>query len=443
LLALLAAALFILLNGFFVAAEFAFVKVRATQLDASVERGDKSGIAAKVVIGRLDRYLSVTQFGITLASLGLGWLGEPALESIIDGLVGKYVQIEGHEAIHFAIVGVSFTLLTFSHVLFGELVPKLIAIQRSAAMALSSALPLRFLYFAFWPFLFVLEHSSRIVLRVMGLKPDAASEGSLSADEIVGILAANTALGPGGKEMGQIVERVMRFAQRNARSAMVPRVDVVAIPVEASGAEAITAVRTHQFSRMVLTRGRSLDEVVGYLYTKDLLFNPGAERLPNVSVLRREILFVPESQSLVNVMRDMQKENTPIAVVVDEYGGTSGIVTLEDILEEIVGDIRDEFDEEPARITALPGEEKAWEVDGRTLMEELRSLGVPVSEDDAAEPVGAVVLDRLGRLARLGDRVPLTRGAVAEVVVLHRRRVARVRVRLVPASEAPPASPSR
>jgi CBS domain containing-hemolysin-like protein len=336
------------------------------------------------------------------------------------------------------VLAVAFVVLTFTHVLLGELVPKLIAIQRSEATAIFVATPVRFIYVAFRPLLYVLEVATGFILTAMGLSADVASEGKLSEAEILGILAASTASSPRGKEQNALVERVIRFAQRTARHAMVPRVDVASLPIGATGAEAFAYVKRQQFSRIVLTKALSLDEVLGYLYAKDFWLDPEAQNAPDLSRMRRDALFVPEMQAAIDVLRQMQREQTPIAIVVDEYGGTSGIVTMEDLLEEIVGEIKDEFDEEPAKVVRVPNE-RAWDVDGRATMEELRPLGVVVAEEEAAEPVGAMVLARLGRPARLRDTVAFGE-ASAEVTLISRRRVTRVRVR--PVAPAPePSSP--
>jgi CBS domain containing-hemolysin-like protein len=423
------AALCIALNGFFVAAEFALVKVRATQLRSRARKGDKKAILAESIVGRLDRYLSVTQFGITLASLGLGWIGEPALSGLLDSGEVAVTGAPASRGVHIGLDLVAFGILTFGHVLLGELVPKLVAIQRSEATALAAAIPLRIVYVTFLPFLWLLERASRLVLRLMGMSAEAANlEGRFSQDEILAILAASAARSPRGKSTTELFERVMRFSQRAARHSMVPRVDVVSLPLQTSGKEAHDFVRTHQFSRVVLTNGRSLDEVAGYLYAKDFLLHSGADELADLSALRRDILFVPEVQSGVDVLREMQRKQIPIAVVVDEYGGTSGILTMEDLLEEIVGEIRDEFDEEPQKIVKVPGTEGAWEVDGRATLEELRTIGVQVPDTELGEPVGAFVVELLGRLPRAGDRVELGRGASAVVTAISRRRVTRVRV---------------
>ena len=438
---LLVAAFCVALNGFFVAAEFAVVKVRATQLRMRARKGDKRAIIAESVVHRLDRYLSVTQFGITLASLGLGWIGEPALSALLDHAEVALTGAPASRGVHVAVDAFAFGILTFGHILLGELVPKLVAIQRTEATALLAAPALRIVYVTFLPFLWLLEKASALVLRMMGMSANLASlEGRFSQDEILAILAASAVRSPRGKSTAELFERVMRFSQRAARHSMVPRVDVVSLPLQTPGREAHDFVRTHQFSRIVLTNGRSLDDVAGYLYAKDFLLHPGADSLLDLSALRRDILFVPEVQSGVDVLRDMQRKQIPIAVVVDEYGGTSGILTMEDLLEEIVGEIRDEFDEEPQRVVKVPGVEGAWEVDGRAAMEEMRAIGVTVPDSELGEQVGAFVVELLGRLPRAGDKVEFARGATAEVTALSRRRVTRVRVVIRREPEGAPVS---
>jgi CBS domain containing-hemolysin-like protein len=322
-------------------------------------------------------------------------------------------------------------------VLFGELVPKLVAIQRSEEVALGSARLLQLVYVAFQPLLWVLEKATRVILRGMGLSADAASEGSLSEEELIGILAASAARSPGGKSRADLFERVAHFSGRTARHAMVPRVDVFTLPVNTTGEEASRQLRTHQYSRVVLTKDRSVDEVAGYLYAKDFLLHPSNFKLASLEGVKREILFVPETQSLLDVLRDMQKSQVPIAVVVDEYGGTSGIVTMEDLLEEIVGEIRDELDVEAARVIKVAGDDTAWDVDARATMDELSVLGIHIEDEEAAENVGVIVLNRLGRIPRIGDKVELGLDASAEITSVSRRRILRVRIRvhLAPKSE--------
>jgi CBS domain containing-hemolysin-like protein len=439
---LLVAALCIVLNGFFVAAEFAIVKVRATELHSRARKGDRKAIIAESIVKRLDRYLSVTQFGITLSSLGLGWIGEPAVAAALDHAALGITGARATRGIHVVIDILAFGLLTFGHVLLGELVPKLVAIQRSQATALAAAIPLRIIYVAFQPLLWLLERASHLVLRAMGLSSNVTNlEGRFSQDEILAILAASAARSPHGKSIAELLERVVRLSQRAARHSMVPRVDVVSLPIQTSGRDAKAFERVHQYSRLVLTDGSSLDDIAGYLYEKDFLLHPDVDSLRDLRPLRRNVLFVPEVQGGVDVLREMQRKHIPIAIVVDEFGGTSGIVTMEDLLEEIVGEIRDEFDEEPQKVVAVPGVASTWDVDGRASMEDLRAVGVQAHEGDLGEPVGAFVVERLGRLPRAGDKVDLGRGVTAEVTAISRRRVTRVRIVVSEPTDDPPGDP--
>ena len=429
-LGLLAAAAFIALNGFFVAAEFALVKLRATYQGRAVAPDDMVGQA----VAKIDRYLSVTQLGITLASLGLGWIGEPTIAHLGEDLFLRVAKRPAGETAETVIVVISFALLTYGHVVLGELVPKLIAIQRSQAVAKVAVWPLRIAFYAMWPGLWLLETSSRVILARLGIHMDAHAEARLSEEEIVGILALHVAQGHGADAKQDIVRRMMRFSQRKAKQAMVPRVDVHSLPISASGKEALEFFRQHQFSRVPLSKGPELDEVVGYVYGKDFFSEPSNVDLASLESLRRDVLFVPESQELVNVLRAMQKSQTPLAMVVDEYGGAEGLLTMEDLLEEIVGEIRDELDEETQRI-----EKKGdvWEVDGGVLLDELHVIGLSLGDHGPATTMGGAVLTKLGRLPRLGDFAILGE-ARAEVIAIARRRIQRVRVSPVPkpASEA-------
>ena len=223
---------------------------------------------------------------------------------------------------------------------------------------------------------------------------------------------------------------MLRFYQRNARHAMVPRVDIVYVPMTMAIADATEQFRQHGYSRLLVTKERSLDDVVGYFYVKDLLDREAASAT-DVSALMRNVIFVTESANLVEVMRDMQRKGLPIAVVVDEYGGTSGLVTMEDLLEEIVGEIRDELDEEPARITKVAD---GWDVDGRATMEEAgKATGAHL--DEGAEQIGVVMLKRIARVPRVGDKVQLGGELTAEVTGLHRRRI--TKLKLVRRAEPP------
>jgi CBS domain containing-hemolysin-like protein len=423
LLGVLAILLFVALNGFFVAAEFALVKLRATY------QGGKEPAADDLVgqaVSKIDRYLSVTQLGITLASLGLGWIGEPAIAVQVRRAV---VGVIGHEpgpGLETGIFAVSFAILTFAHVLLGELVPKLVAIQRSAAVAAFSVWPLRISYYLLWPGLFLLESSSRAILGRLGLTLHEGGEAAMSEEEIIGILAVHVARGHSAADKQELVKRMIRFSQRTAKQAMVPRVDVLYVPIDIPGASALEFLRAHEYSRVPLSKGEELDEVVGYLYWKDFLRDARNVKLPSLLPLRRDVLFVPETQGLVDVLRKMQKEQTPFAMVVDEYGGVSGLITMEDLLEEIVGEIKDELDEEALRVEKRG--EDTWEVDAGVQLDELEHHGIGLGEHEVNATVGGAVQKALGHIPRVGDRGDLGDGVKFEVLLVVKRRVLRVRL---------------
>lgn len=423
-LALFFALVFILLNGFFVAAEFSLVKLRATyQRRPGVD--DPVGQAVE----KIDRYLSVTQLGITLASLGLGWLGEPAIGRQLRRL---FVATMGREPGHTAetvVVVVAFTLLTFGHVLLGELLPKLVAIQRSHTVARLSVWPLRLVFYGAYPVLWLLEASSRALLALLGLRLDHHAEAKLSEGEVLGILAAHVAHGEGASDKQDLVRRLLRFSTRTTKLAMVSRVDIAFLPVTASGRQAYEALRQTEFSRLPLSKGEDLDEVVGYLYVKDFYRDPKHLELTKLESLSRPVMFVAETQSLVAVLREMQRAQAPFALVVDEFGGVSGLVTIEDILEEIVGEIRDELDVEGQRM--VRGKDGAWDVDAAVLLDELRAEAeadhLDLGAHAEAQSFASAVVEALGRVPRVGDTVTVGRSRI-RVTTMARRRICRVRV---------------
>jgi CBS domain containing-hemolysin-like protein len=429
------------MNAFFVAAEFALVKIHATQLETRARKGDRRAVAALAVVGRLDRFLSVTQFGITVASLGLGWIGEPAVGRFADNVSMRLTGAALGPTGHIVVDVLGLTLLTFFHLLLGELVPKFVAIQYSEGTVLRSARLLQLVDTVFRPLLWFLEHAQNAVLRLIGIDPMKANEGTMSEEEIIGILAATAGRSESGRDKRKIVERVLRFAGRPVKQLMVPRVDVFALPIDTPGAAAIELLRAHGFSRIPLEESTP-DEVVGYLYAKDLLFEHEGHRRKTLRGLERPAHFVPESRDGLSVLRDMQRTRTPLAIVIDEYGGTSVIVTLEDLVEEIVGEIKDELDVEPDAVVMRSTNPATWEVEANATMEDLRDAGVPLDDAATGEHVGKIVVDRLGHLPHVGDVAMIADGVLAEVIATSRRRVRRILVRVTPEEEAAEGEPA-
>jgi CBS domain containing-hemolysin-like protein len=428
-LKLLVAALCVLANGFFVAAEFGLVKVRVTQLMTRAKKGEARAERALAIVRRLDTYLSALQLGITLTSLALGWIGEPAVADLLRAPL-RWAGVSSDAIVHAVSFTAAFALITTLHIVVGEQAPKMLAIERAESVSMSVARPVRVFFVVMYPFLWVLTWLSRVTLRALGLSKPRLAEASLSAEEIRVIVAG----GQIEATKRELIERVMQGTDRPVRAVMVPRVDMVTVSLKDPADRVMAVARTNGYSRIPVMQAHDPDKVVGYLYMKDLLLGDG---LPagGVEALRRDILFVPESRKVADALRDFQRTRIPIAIVVDEYGGTSGLITVEDILEEIVGELQDELDAEPPRIVAR--EDGSVVVDGMVPVGELGTHGVEAEGVEAHETVAGLVVERLGRLARPGDTVRL--GAF-EVTVedVRRRRVTRVRLTRRPVSVSPP-----
>jgi CBS domain containing-hemolysin-like protein len=431
-LALFAALVCVLANGFFVAAEFALVKIRPTSLEARAALGDRNATLGLQAIHNLDAYLGATQLGITLASLALGWLGEPALSAILEPVLVKVGLPES--AVHPIGLAFAFAVITLLHIVMGELAPKSLAIQYSDQVVLVTARAMHAFYRVAYPFLVVLNGSANMLLRLFGLGPPDHAAGAPSSEELRLIVQSSFRAGGLDGTQRDLLERVLRGSGRTVRAIMVPRVDMSVLSIEADLSATEARMRREAYSRYPLSENNDPDRIVGYLYAKDVWTAPHPQR-GRIAQLRRDILFVPESRTVAEMLEDFRTSHTPIAIVVDEYGGTSGLVTLEDCVEEIVGDIRDETDDEPVRTLIRP--DGSVVVDGSSPFADLEVEELRELVEDSDETVGAFVIEKLGRLPKPGDRVRIGEyEAVVEVV--RRRRVSRVVFRV---AEKPPSSP--
>ena len=431
-LALLVTAIFILLNGFFVAAEFSLVKLRATQLERIAHRDDPAARTLVDICQHLDRFLSATQLGITLASLGLGWIGEPAIAAVFEGAAAR-LGFRASPALHSVAFVVGFSLLTASHIIFGELAPKLLAISHAERFSLAVARPLRWFYWATWPALMAINGGASLLLRAVGHAGMRDAEGALSEEEILGLMTQAYAKGRLSQQKRQLLERMARFVEGTARGIMVPRLDVTWLDVDMPVDAAIARMRASGFTRYPLVEGGDLDRVAGYVHFKDVIQD--SKTPASLWMVLREILVVPESKGLFDLMREMQSKQQPMALVVDEFGGTSGVLTLEDVLEEIVGEIRDEHDKEHDSPTLETRADGVVVAAGRVTLNDLESRGVNLGAADAETLAGAVV-ERLGRLARAGDVVVFDHWE-ARIDQVRRRRVERVILKPRPSSQRP------
>ena len=414
------AALLVVLNAFFVAAEFALVKVRSTRVQELVREGVRGSTAVQSALQNIDGYLSATQLGITLASLALGWIGEPAFAVLLTPLLGA-IGIWSEAVVHSIAIVIAFAVITFLHIVLGELAPKFLAINRPEEVSLVVSPVLRLFYRFFSPALWFLRTSSNRILRLMNIVPTSETELSHSEEELRLLLAESHRTGGLSASKRKLLENVFDYTRRSAKHIMVPRAEIVYLSLARPVAENLDTIRQSQHTRYPLCDG-DIDHVVGMIHSKDLFQTTGLDASSDLLRVKRDILFVPESRPLELLQRDFQQRRLHMAIVVDEYGGTSGLVTLEDILEEIVGEIQDEFDTEAPRMQATAD---GYVVDGLVLLEEIAErLGIELPEGESAT-LGGYVIARLGRIAKIGDLVDLD-GFRAKVIEMKGRRVSKL-----------------
>jgi CBS domain containing-hemolysin-like protein len=422
---LLAIVVLLLFNGFFVAAEFALVRSRRTRLDAMARGGDAKARLALRASGNLPRLLSASQLGITLASLALGWVAESTLGEVLAGWFGSLpFAIEQSLRVSFGAI-VALASVTYLHVVFGELAPRAVALNHPEHFARWLAPPLMVFAWLVTPFIAVLNRSSQAVLKVFGQRGDMLEEPVHSPDELRLIVEQSQEGGAIPAQDADLIEGVFEFSEKNAREVMTPRTDVVAMPIDATLDEALAIVEENAFSRYP-AYDDSIDHIVGLVLAKDLL---RVLRSPpqdfTVESIMRPVHVVPGSREVEEVLADFKRLKEHMAVVLDEYGGTAGIVTMEDLLEEIVGEILDEYDE-PAPPEA-PNAEGETLVPGSLHIGELNErFGLTVPHEDYTT-IGGFVFGSLGRLPVVGDRVSAS-GAVFTVREMDGRRIETVAV---------------
>jgi CBS domain containing-hemolysin-like protein len=403
----LAALLLVGLNALFVAAEFSLVKIRATQVDRLVEEGRRSAGLVKEATGRLDAYLAVCQLGITISSLGLGALGEPAIAALIEPLL-EPLGIQGG-TLHFVAFVIGFSIISFLHVVFGELAPKTVAIQSAEGTSLLVAPFMKFFYYLLLPGTVVFNGTANAFTRLLGYPPASESNETHSEDEIRTLVTQSARQGMLERDEEGMISAVFELNDKTAREIMVPRPDVVAIPEDASLEELVSVAAAGRYSRYPVHQGDSPDRIVGAVHVKDVLRAVGSDGATDTSEtardLMREVLTIPENRHIDEILEDLRRQDLQMAVVIDEWGSFEGLFTLEDIIEEIVGEIWDEFDEEGPVVREL--EDGSYRTDGRTSIGEVnRALGTDFESQDF-ETVGGLVLGHLGRVPEEGDEVRL------------------------------------
>ena len=336
--------LLVLLNGFFVAAEFSIVKVRASQLEIKLLKGNRFAVLTKHIVSHLDGYLAATQLGITLASLGLGWIGEPVVSVIIIKTMHFVGITISPELAHNIALPIAFAFISILHIVFGELAPKSIAIQRSEKTALAIAYPLQFFYVVFKPFVWMLNGIANVLLKIIGIAPVHGSEVH-SSEELKYLVKERRESGIINESDYKIIRNAFDFPDRTIRQVMVPRTDVVAIDVNNFTEAFFETIIAEGYSRIPCYEN-SLDNVIGLIHIKDLLVKERSGKPVIINEIMRPVMMVSGSQTIGQLLKTLQIKHQQMAIVVDEYGGTKGIITMEDILEEIVGEIQDEYDNE-------------------------------------------------------------------------------------------------
>src|SRR5947209_1894575 len=398
---LAAIAALVALNAFFVACEFSVVKVRTTQLDALLEEGNLRAVFAKHIRGHLDAYLSATQLGITLASLGLGWIGEQFLARLLEPAF-VLANIHSHTLVSTISITLAFLGITFLHIVFGELAPKYIAIGNPLSVSLALARPLGAFYILFKPAIWVLNKSSNFFLqKLLRIKPVAGSELAHSEEELRLILDESEKSDEVSELGRDLLVNALDLRQRVVRDIMTPRGEVVFLDLEESFEVNVKRAIESRHTRFPLCRGH-LDNAVGLIHIKELM-PMMRDPHPELMRIKREMIPVPEMMSLEKLLNLFLTKHAHLALVVDEYGGTVGMVTLENVLEEIVGDIQDEFDTEKAEFRKI--NENEFTVAGSLGLYELRDLAGLELESADVSTIGGYVTHLLGHLPKQGEQV--------------------------------------
>jgi CBS domain containing-hemolysin-like protein len=426
-------ALLVLGNGFFVASEFALVAVRKSRIEALAEDGDPAARRLLGMLNNLNEYVSATQLGITLFSLGLGWVGEPAVAATIEPLFVWLGDVTGLEflrsgaLLHTISFAIAFSIITFLHIVFGELAPKTAALALAERVSFFVAIPLQVFYRAFKYPIRLLDWAGTRTARAFGLNPAGEHGASYSEDEIRKLIRASQEKGILNVEEQRILDQVFEFSDTTVREAMIPRTEIVAIPVKSTLDEILDKFAESGYSRLPVYRG-SLDDIAGFIHSKDVLAL--AKHPPEVFKIEKILKkphFVVDTARLEDVLRQMQEEKFHFGFVVDEHGGVEGIITLEDLLEEIVGDISDEHDEE---VNEQIDEQKdgSYILDGALAVRDLNKrlgLNIPVSE--AYTTIAGFLMSEAGQILNEGQSVPFN-GHTFLVEEVDRRRIKKVRL---------------
>jgi CBS domain containing-hemolysin-like protein len=393
----------VLLNGFFVAAEFAIVKVRASQVELKAKTGNQTAKTAKHIINHLDAYLSATQLGITLASLGLGWIGESVVSKIIIGTFDLFNLHIDPVLAHQISFPAAFVLITILHIVFGELAPKSIAIQRPVSTTFAIAIPLNIFYYVFRPFIWILNGLANSILKRIGISPIHGHEIH-SSEELQLLLDQGKESGALDSSEHELIKNVFDFNERTVKKIMIPRTSVIAVDIETSHQQLLDFIVNEGYTRIPVYRN-SIDEIIGFIHVKDILIKLKNNQQIKLREIIRPVYFIPESKLISDLLAEMKnKKNPNIAIVLDEFGGTAGLVTMEDIIEELVGEIQDEHDEEKPKVVSVNDNE--FIVDALSAISDVNEfLPTPLPEDDDYDSVAGLMNVIFEKIPEVGEEI--------------------------------------
>ncbi|WEL16882.1 Hemolysins or related protein [Halorhabdus sp. SVX81] len=422
---LVLALILVVLNGFFVAAEFAFVRVRGTSVDQLAEEGRPGSATLQEVMTNLDNYLATTQLGITIASLGLGWVGEPAVAALIEPILESVLPAS---LIHLVAFAIGFSIITFLHVVFGELAPKTIAIAQTERLSLFLAPPMKFFYFILYPGIVVFNGAANAFTRSLGVPPASETDETLGERELLRVLTRSGEVGDIDLAEVTMIERVFDLDDIVVREVMVPRPDVVSVRADAALSDLQSIVLEAGHTRYPVLAAEDGDQVIGFVDVKDVLrAEVEGGDAESVGDIAREIAIAPETMALSDLLRQFREDQQQMVAVIDEWGAFEGIATVEDVVEALVGDLRDEFDMDEREPSIRPRDDGGYDIDGGVPLSKINDMIEGEFTSDEVETIGGLVLEQLNRAPERGDRVAVA-GYVVTVTSVEGSRISTIRV---------------
>ncbi len=394
--------LFVFLNGFFVAAEFAIVKVRSSQLELKAQAGSRTAILSKRIVSHLDAYLAATQFGITIASLALGWIGEPVVSKIIKELIGLFGLELAPNILSTISLITAFVIITILHIVLGELAPKSLAIQRSEQTTLAVAYPLHAFYWLCRPFIWMLNGIANFILKLVGLHTVSEQE-VYSSDELRYLVDQAKESGNVDSAEFDIIQNAFDFSERTARQIMVPRTQVVAIDANDYDEKTLEFVIEEGYSRIPCYED-NIDNTIGVVHLKDILKKMRINGTVDIRSIIRPVSFTPETKRIGQLLKEFQVKHQQIAMVLNEYGGVEGVITMEDILEELVGEIQDEYDNEIPFVEQTG--DNTYSVIATAAISDINDeLPHPIDKDKQYDTLAGYLIDKFGRIPNTHDKL--------------------------------------